>query len=484
MKLFKYTFAALCFSLVSCGSSFLEVAPIGQLGKEQLFSNVNGMRDALMGSYSLTSRFFQSQYGIYGDLRGDDVQRSTTSTQNYMLTDYNYNVDEEDGTGGTMAIWSSGYEALNNINNIINSAAGIQPTLNGNLDDFNRYLGQSHIIRGLLFLALANVYAQHYTYTADASHPGIPIPTVTPLPSQNLPRATMKDTYAQIIKDMETGIQYLDNLSPATRIYASSDAARALLSRIYLYMGRYDEAIQYASEVVSKGSYPLVKNADYKDMFIAESQLSDYNSIKSEVIWQLNLNTRSANYMSSFYSDRTSFLAYPSKAFLNFFETTDVRRNLYELQASSGNSISLKNAKNIAIPDINWPVNFKVIRTSELYLNRAEAYYHTKQHSLAEEDIKMIRARALNKNVADIIVQYSSPEELLDQIKMERRKELAFEGQRIYDIMRYKESLNRGTDCGAANCTVNYPNDLFILPIPKTELDANPSIKPNPTVNK
>lgn len=295
MKLFKYTFAALCFSLVSCGSSFLEVAPIGQLGKEQLFSNVNGMRDALMGSYSLTSRFFQSQYGIYGDLRGDDVQRSTTSTQNYMLTDYNYNVDEEDGTGGTMAIWSSGYEALNNINNIINSAAGIQPTLNGNLDDFNRYLGQSHIIRGLLFLALANVYAQHYTYTADASHPGIPIPTVTPLPSQNLPRATMKDTYAQIIKDMETGIQYLDNLSPATRIYASSDAARALLSRIYLYMGRYDEAIQYASEVVSKGSYPLVKNADYKDMFIAESQLSDYNSIKSEVIWQLNLNTRSAN---------------------------------------------------------------------------------------------------------------------------------------------------------------------------------------------
>ncbi|MEJ5089641.1 RagB/SusD family nutrient uptake outer membrane protein [Sphingobacterium faecium] len=484
MKLFKYTFTALCFSLVSCGNSFLEVEPIGQLGKEQLFSNVNGMRDALMGSYNLTSRFFQSQYGIYGDLRGDDVQRSTTSAQNYMLTDYNYNFDEEDGTGGTMAIWSSGYEALNNINNVINSAEGIRPTLNGNSDDFNNYLGQSHIIRGLLFLSLANVYAQHYTYTADASHPGIPIPIVTPLPSQSLPRASMKDTYAQIIKDMETGIQYLDNLRPATRIYASSDAAKALLSRIYLYMGRYDEAIQYASEVLSKASYPLVKNEEYKDMFIAEGQLSDYNSIKSEVIWQLNLNNRTANYMSTFYSDRSLFLAYPSKAFLNFFDAADVRKSMFELQPSSGNSISLKNAKNVTIPDINWPVNFKVIRSSELYLNRAEAYYHTRQYSLAAEDVKMLRARALNKSIADVVVQYNSPEELLDQIKMERRKELAFEGQRIYDIMRYKESLNRGTNCGSANCDVTYPNDLFILPIPKAELDANPSIKPNPTVNK
>ncbi|MNM99317.1 SusD family protein [compost metagenome] len=103
---------------------------------------------------------------------------------------------------------------------------------------------------------------------------------------------------------------------------------------------------------------------------------------------------------------------------------------------------------------------------------------------MAIEDLKTVRARALGKNTTEIVVEYTSPNELLELIKLERRKELAFEGQRIYDIMRYKESLDRGAGCNSANCQINYPNDLFILPIPKSELDANKSITPNPTVNK
>ena len=62
-------------------------------------------------------------------------------------------------------------------------------------------------------------------------------------------------------------------------------------------------------------------------------------------------------------------------------------------------------------------------------------------------------------------------------------KELAFEGHRIYDIMRYKSALDRGANCNTGICKLSYPNDLFILPIPKSELDANNLIKPNPTVN-
>ncbi|WP_312332822.1 RagB/SusD family nutrient uptake outer membrane protein [Sphingobacterium sp.] len=484
MKLFKYTVIAISLALASCGKSFLEVEPIGQLGKEQLFSDLNGMRDALVGSYNLTSRFFQSQYGIYGDLRGDDVQRITNGTQNYMLTDYNYTFDEEDGTGGTLAIWSTGYEAINNVNNVINSAETVRKSLNGRSDDFNSYMGQSHVLRGLLFFALANVYAQHYTYTADGSHPGIPIPTVTPLPSERVPRASMKDTYAQIIADLEQGITFLENSTAKTKIYASADAARALLSRIFLYMGRYEDVIKYSSAVLTDGKYKLVNAEDYKNMFISDSQFSDFNSIKSEVIWQLNLNIRSSNFMSSFYSDRVAFLAYPSDNFLNLLGTDDIRKSMFELQSSPERYMSLKYGKYSTTTDLNWPVNFKVIRSAELYLNRAEAYFHTQQYNLAIEDLKTIRARALGKNTADIVVEYSTPNELLELIKLERRKELAFEGQRIYDIMRYKESLDRGAGCNSANCLVKYPNDLFILPIPKSELDANKSITPNPTVNK
>jgi hypothetical protein len=249
-------------------------------------------------------------------------------------------------------------------------------------------------------------------------------------------------------------------------------------------MGHYEDVIKYSSVILTDGKYTLVNAEDYKNMFISDSQFSDFNSINSEVIWQLNLTIRSSNFMSSFYSDRVAFLAYPSDNFLNLLGTDDIRKSMFELQSSSKRYMSLKNGKYSTTTDLNWPVNFKVIRSAELYLNRAEAYFHTQQYNLAIEDLKTVRARALGKNTAEIVVEYTSPNELLELIKLERRKELAFEGQRIYDNMRYKESLDRGTGCNSANCQINYPNDLFILPIPKSELDANKSITPNPTVNK
>lgn len=143
----------------------------------------------------------------------------------------------------------------------------------------------------------------------------------------------------------------------------------------------------------------------------------------------------------------------------------------------------MKNAKYDNVTVANAPVTFKVVRSAELLLNRAESYYFKQQYDLAVEDLKAIRARAHDIPSSSVVVSYTSNEDLLEQIRLERRKELGFEGQRIYDIMRYKQSLNRGAACNSSLCTLNYPSDIFILPIPKRELDANDLILPNPIVN-
>lgn len=480
MKILKYTTLACALLLSSCTKSFLEVESIGNLGTEQLFKDANGMHDALMGSYNLAAKFFQSDYTIYGDLRADNVIRINNAGITLFLNEYNYQYDQE-SAGATLSLWGNGYAVVNNINNIINSAEAIRASSASDSNVIDAIVAQAHVLRGLMFFALSNVYAQHYTYTADASHLGIPLPLSTPSAGTKIARATIKGTYSQIIADLKFAIDTRwTNQNP--RIYASADAAKALLSRIYLYMGDYDNAIFYANEILNTVKYPLTTADKYVDMYLGLSQRTDFNSIDKEVIWQFSLTTRSTNFIDNFFGG-VEYLGTVSADFLNAFDNDDVRLRMYPYSDKTKDYRIIKNAKYENVIDANAPVTFKIIRSAELYLNRAEAYYHKKQYDLAAADLKVIRARAYNTAIDATIVSYTSPDDLWLQIKEERRKELGFEGQRIFDIMRYKESLKRGGDCNSPVCTVSYPNDIFILPIPKAELDANELIKPNPTVN-
>jgi hypothetical protein len=120
-----------------------------------------------------------------------------------------------------------------------------------------------------------------------------------------------------------------------------------------------------------------------------------------------------------------------------------------------------------------------MFRSAEIYLNLAEAYYHKQQFEAAATNIKTVRARAYNVEASTINLPFNDPAALLQQIKLERRKELGFENQRIFDIMRYKDNLTR-TECNSTTCTLTYPNNKFVLPIPEMEILANPLIKQNP----
>ena len=87
----------------------------------------------------------------------------------------------------------------------------------------------------------------------------------------------------------------------------------------------------------------------------------------------------------------------------------------------------------------------------------------------------MIRQRAL-PSAAPVS---ATGQALIDEVMLERRKELCFEGQRLWDLMRHKQSVIR-TQCTSSICTINYPAEKVILPIPEAELDANPNMQPNP----
>src|SRR5690606_31636304 len=96
----------------SCNKSFLEKYPVGQISKEQLLQDAEGLRTALNGAYNLTAQYYLNEFGMLGDIRGDDIVMRPTGDL-VMAQEYNYQVEPENPTNSTSYIWQKLYEALN-----------------------------------------------------------------------------------------------------------------------------------------------------------------------------------------------------------------------------------------------------------------------------------------------------------------------------------------------------------------------------------
>jgi starch-binding outer membrane protein, SusD/RagB family len=71
----------------------------------------------------------------------------------------------------------------------------------------------------------------------------------------------------------------------------------------------------------------------------------------------------------------------------------------------------------------------------------------------------------------------STGAQLFEDIITERRKELAFEGDRYLDLQRLKRDVVRSVNYPAAARNIPYSNFRRVLPIPQAELDANENIR-------
>jgi hypothetical protein len=153
------------------------------------------------------------------------------------------------------------------------------------------------------------------------------------------------------------------------------------------------------------------------------------------------------------------------------FDAGDIRRDLYPLtprpQSPPGPSV-------IAVekyPSINGDrSDTKVLRLSEMYLIAAEASLPANEAD-AQMYVNFIRTR---RNAPPIT---STGAQLFEDILAERRRELAFEGDRYMDLQRLKRDIVRGPNYPASARNIPYSNHRRILPIPQSELDANPNIR-------
>jgi hypothetical protein len=162
--------------------------------------------------------------------------------------------------------WDSGYKAIAQASNIINL---IPQGKNAELDS---KLGECYFVRGTMYFYLVRAFGRPY-YQSPETNLGVPIVNGTPddVINLNLPdRATVKETYEQALADLKKAEELISTNKGA--VYASKEAAQAMLSKVYLYMsGTYENpnqaycqlAVDYANKVIASNQYSLLPREQF-----------------------------------------------------------------------------------------------------------------------------------------------------------------------------------------------------------------------------
>jgi hypothetical protein len=444
-----------CSVLISgCSKNYLTENPNNSVPLAGVLNSLQALQNALNGTYAQlrSVSLFGRDLPVTGDLMADNTYVEVKNSGLY-LAQYEYAVVAGDPVA--LDIWSAAYTGILDANNIIDA----------NVAGTDAIKAQAYAIRALLYFKLVNVFAK--PYTDDSTALGVPLilhynPYI--LPSRN----SIKEIYAQIVSDFQTALKSAPDYTSS--ITVSKYAIEALLARTYLYMGDNADAKTTAVDVITNSGFTLVSAGAFNAFWADPAAHTDQVEVMFEVDCD-PINNNGGNDLGAIFINGINDI-YASGQLYNLYSTTDVRGSLLipDTTKSGFPAYSVNKFPNAANADKD---NLKVIRLAEVYLIAAEASVTSSQ----SDAIKYLDTLA-EKRDPSFTGYTDAGIALLNDIVQERRKELAFEGDRFYDLNRLKLPIIRGTDPGAISGPANipYPDDRRVLPIPQTEILANPNI--------
>jgi len=472
--------AILCIAtLWGCKKDFYNLEPYNALPLNGAIKTDADLNTAVNGMYNSlrSANLFGRTLIVKGDLMADDVYLKPTNSGRYLWArDYNAtaaNVDME----GT---WNSAYAAIKNANTVINAEVPSSKIV-------DELKGEAYAVRALMHFELVKNFAK--PYTVDPNALGVPI--VTEFDQGALPaRNTLKEVYAQIIKDLNQGFSLM-SLNPGqsftiistnfTRTKNSSNiskyTAKALLARVYQHMGDWGNAKDAALDVITNSGFTLVEPGAFANYWKSPAYRTDkvetIFEVSTDIAGNLGTNSLSAFYdaFGGGYGD-----VWVTTEHYNLYSATDVRAQVIRTSTtlSPGNTIytiyKYQNNTNAADKD-----DTKVIRFADVVLILAEAYANLNDDANARTRLNQVA----QKRDPSFAGYASSGDQLKADILAERRKEFAFEGLRLWDLTRLNLAIPLHTK--SLFPTVLFPieaaNPKRVSAIPQSELDANPNIR-------
>lgn len=493
--------AILAASLSSCVNDWLDVAPsdgtdadAALTSSSDLAAARTGMYKALKGNSNLVD-YYGQQFFVYGDVHaGDDYQYNNLGGSNRasFYYDMNYQTASEfsSSTSSSNVAWKSPYIVIGRANRIIAAAEG------GALSDaaeakatIDQYAAEAKVLRALAHFDLVRIYGKPYTEDQGASL-GVPLVTGVLESNAKPARSTVAEVYTQVVKDLTEAISSNALATETEPGYVSVWGAKAILSRVYLNMGDYANALSVAEDIIKNSGAALWT----RDQYFKAWDASTPN--ESEFLFRLNVagstDNNDLNGIGNLQQREGYKEMVATKKFVDMLtsDPKDVRNDMFlpataakEVATYGTNKVFLNklrgqggNLRNVTIVPI--------IRLSEVYLTAAECAFRNNDKTKAVEYLN-----DLVKNRTTTVASLATVDNItLERILIERRKELIGEGQRYFDALRNNETITRYTseaDKGwhktLSKEAQSFNRDYFkaIAAIPQAEINANPNIKQN-----
>ncbi len=443
-KLIYITFLLTVITLSRC-TDRLEIEPAQEISEDLALNSPENVQAVLVGAYDALgiSDLFGGETLMHAELLGGDGEILWTGTFNAPKEIFQKNILTLNDA--VSEVWLEAYEDVNIVNNVLSALDIVEDA-----DEKARTEGEAKFIRAMLYFELVRFYGSPYQTGDSNSQLAVPIvlsPTRGISEENQLSRNTVEEVYTQIVDDLSDAVSMLPE---SNGFFATSNAAKALLARVYLTMGNYTAARDLANEVIISVEFILV--SEFADAFNRDGNSSE-DIFAMQVTAQDQINQLNTFFATQEFGGRNGDIDI-LPAHLALYPEGDARGAFFYEGESDG---AIHTAK-----FTNQFGNIPILRLAEMYLIRAEANFRegTAVGATPLEDINALRTRAGSPLFTAIT---------LDDITNERRLELAFEGHKIHDIKRLQQSVG-----GFA-----YDAEELVFPIPAREITVNPMLEQN-----
>ena len=463
--------SALILTGASC-SDRLELLPEQSLAGSQAFSSAANAESTLRGVYSQTQllEVFGSGPQIIFDYQADNTDfvgsfPTLQDINSYVTTSPNATIQ---------AYWQVNYRVINAANSVIENVPGVKdPALTPEIS--KRLVAEAKFLRAITHFNLLHMFAQPFQIQNGAT-PGVPLLLKSFTGEIEYPsRATVAACYEQIRKDLSEALTDLPAVSTAaSRGRATKGAAAGYLSRLHLYKGEYQQAADFASQIVSATStYSLATNYSFygatptpEHVFVIINSATD-NGRTGSGGW--------ASYHRPAANGGRGDCAMATSLETSFStEATDKR--FVDLSTFVTAADGQRKRMTLKFPDAANNTDLSpLVRTSEMYLTRAEAL--AELNGINNESLTLVNGIRTRAGLpAWTSTTFTTKAAFVNAILEERRKELCFEGHRRMDLLRRGLPLRT---TGPTAALAAYGSPKTVLPLPQREIDLNKNLVQN-----
>lgn len=402
--------------------------------------------DEALNSPENLQGLLNSSYDVFANVMDGDVQNLQE-----LLSD---NIAEPQNSAGSLyyTVFNRGTFSFRTADGVLLDLYRTVYRVNILMENLNRFeseldvptmTAEAKFLRAWAHWELVKLWAQPYGYTSDNSHAGIAIRLSSHYEVKL--RSTVKEVYDQVIADLKDAEA---NLPDQNGAYASKYAAKALLAKVYFTMNDFTNATDYSAQVINSNMFQL---SDTVERYLADQG--------SEVIFKTistgPSDNRGGSLIGSYRSDKNDNPPLkPSSDFINMFDTADNRAGWIEVLDPGLPTEFLKCHKY----DIDF-FGVPLLNLADMYLIRAEAVLESGGDAQVAADAVNMVIRRAHGGSQDYDLSGSSI--TVDDVRLERRKEFCFEGDRITQLKRIgakgENVIIRGADWDCPGSVLQFP---------------------------